>query len=99
MKKRIKYRVTSAFADLLPGEIINAILVAKDDNSGYGLVYHPAAPTECSSMEFCKPDKNNIWTSLNNSYLNLPDGSDQKFFGKDFKWKRIIYETPTKNNF
>lgn len=75
---RVKYKVTSCFGDKNLGEIIDAILLSKDDDSGVALLYHPATNKyECGSFEFCK-EKRGIYVNAfgEDVYINLGSWSN-----------------------
>lgn len=106
--KEIKYRVTGAFGLYGEGVVINALLITQDEDSGFGLIYHPRACGECPSFEIGKPDpeasrKSNTWVSITPQDVIFPDqyyvnvgGNSKKFeaefLGKNFKFKREFQE-------
>ena len=96
--KIVKYRVTAAFACLKEGEVINAVLVNQDGDSGYGLIYHPKVRGECASFEIGRIGADNIWVSTcdgQQGYVNVSSRGykfEEEIFGKRFKWKRKFFK-------
>jgi hypothetical protein len=87
--KKVKYEVTGAFGTRNEGDIIDAYLVAREEGTQKGLLFHPAAKGECASFEFAIKD-GKVWISEatdDEGYINV-SRKDQlpKCFQKIWRW-------------
>jgi len=74
----VKYKVTSEFGVRDIGEIIEAIMLIEDEDSGMVLLYHPRSSNgDCASLEYARYDtKENFYVSVDivNPYINIVSG-------------------------
>lgn len=73
-KAIVKYRITSAFGLRDKGEIIEALKIDVDEDSGIALLFHPKKERgESDSVELCKFDEiSKAYVSLGDkTYVNL----------------------------
>ena len=93
--KQVKYRTTGQFGLLDSDLVINAMLIAYDDDTDRGLLYHPFVKGECPSFEIAHKGNDGIFESIDTeTYVNIITKFrkfEKKFLGKNFKFKRVIY--------
>lgn len=70
--KKVKYKVTHAFGLREEGTILDAILVAEDEDVDTVLLFHPARKGECPSFEICVKNIDGVYTSYaEDCYVNV----------------------------
>lgn len=70
--KKVKYKVTGPFGLREEGEIIDAYILFRDEDTGTALVYHPSNNRrgECGTLEFCI-EKKGVFVTGGEDYINL----------------------------
>lgn len=79
--RKVKYRVTGAFADKAEGEITTAYVLLEDSCGGAALLYHPKGDIRgfCASIEMAHEGRYGIYESCDSSYdayINIESQAD-----------------------